>query len=450
MKNSIKEISFGSLLFFIGLAAGSNLPFYSALGISLFVFFVLKFFTEIGKTIEIRDLIIVVALLQWVVGPILKYHYGAKDIFYFMAIPESEYSSFVVPASIFFIIGLYFPGLYTRIDPEQQISKIKQVLKKHPNIDLILIGVGVISSLIEDLAPLGIRFFLFLLGGSRFIGLFFLVLNDRKFKWQIFGTVLFLLFLDTVRDAIFHELLLWLIFLFIVIAFLYRFDTKRKLMFLIPFFILMGLIQSVKFYFRQEIASYSSTFDRASLFTEMVSTELGSGAKTLTSNNFDAAIDRINQGWIVARIMRYTPYYEPFADGETIISGIEASLVPRFLNPDKAKAGGRNYFERFTGKKLSENTSMGLSPLGEAYANFGIDGGILFMFCLGLFYNLYMMIIIRLSATYPSLILWLPLLFLQVVKAETDFVVVLNHLVKASMVVAIIIFSIRKIASIKI
>ncbi len=148
--------------------------------------------------------------------------------------------------------------------------------------------------------------------------------------------------------------------------------------------------------------------------------------------------------------MRYTPYYEPYANGETIIIGVEASLIPRFLNPNKAKAGGRDNFQRFTGKKISDNTSMGLSPLGEAYANFGINGGIFFMFLLGLFYNFYMFIILRLTDRFPSLILWMPLLFLQVVKAETDFVVVLNHLVKASVVVTIIIFSIRKVTQIKI
>lgn len=221
-------------------------------------------------------------------------------------------------------------------------------------------------------------------------------------------------------------------------------------MFIIPFIIFISLVQSLKFYFRQEIASYDGTIDRAGLFTEMVTSEIQSGEKTMSASNFDAAIDRINQGWIVARIMRYTPSYEPFAKGETILEGIEASLVPRFLSPDKPMAGGRDNFERFTGKKLSETTSMGLSPLGEAYANFGITGGIIFMFLLGLFYNVYLMVINRLSVKYPSLILWLPLLFLQVVKAETDFVVVLNHLVKASMVVAFIIFIFRRFMAIKI
>jgi len=450
MDEPIKVAAPAAALAFIIVITSSSLHFYSAIGVALFVLFTIKFFLEIGKTIEIRDLIIFIALLQWIIGSVLKYHLSPEDIFYSMVIPEAEYMNFVLPASLFFIIGLYFPGIYKRINTKDQLNKVHIILAKYPNIDLILILGGVFIYAVIDFFPQSFRYFIYLIGLSRYVGLFFLVLNKRKFKWHIFGAVIFWLFMITIREAIFHELLLWLIFLFIVIAFLYKFDTKRKLMFLVPFFVLMGLIQSVKFYYRQEIAAYSGTFDRASLFTEMVSNELGTGEKTLSNNNFDAAIDRINQGWIVARIMRYTPYYEPFANGETIITGIEASLIPRFLSTDKPKAGGRDNFERFTGKKLSDNTSMGLSPLGEAYANFGINGGILFMFLLGIFYNFYLHVIIRLSDRYPSLILWLPLLFLQVVKAETDFVVVLNHLVKASMVVAFIIISIRKLSLIKI
>jgi hypothetical protein len=450
MNDHLKSIALFSLLVFIILVATVTFSFSSAIGFALFAFFALKFFFELGETVEIRDLIIVIALLQWIIGPVIKYHIPEKDVFYFMAIPESQYLAFVLPASMLLICGLYFPGVYKKPDSEKLFQSIGKILKEKPNLDIILITIGVVAGIAENFAPISIKFFVYLVGGSRFIGLFFLVMNQRKFKWPIFGAVLVWLFLETVRDAIFHELLLWLIFLFIIIAFLYRFNIRQKLMFLIPFLILMILIQSVKFYFRQEVAAYSGTFDRAGMFTEMVTSELSTGNKTISANNFDAAVDRINQGWIVARIMRYTPTFEPFANGETIISGIQSSLVPRLFNANKAKAGGRDNFERFTGKKLSENTSMGLSPLGEAYANFGVMGGIVFMFLLGLFYNFYISMIIKLSGRFPSLFFWLPLLFLQVVKAETDFVVVLNHLVKASIVVAIIIFAIRKAFAIKI
>ena len=446
-----REILFLSpVILVIILFSITELSFYSALGIGLFSFFGLKFYFDLGKTIEIRDLIILIALLQWIIGPVLKYNLSPEDIFYYMAVSEKEYMELAFPASLFFIIGLYFPLFYKKINSKQQLNKIYLILKRYPNIDLFLIGIGVFADISEDFMPDSLKFFVFLLGGSRFIGLFFLVLNNRNFKWPIFGFVMILLLASTIRHAIFHELILWMVFLFIIIAFLYQFKDKQKLVFLVPIIIFTILIQTVKFYFRQETGQLTGTFDKAELLTEMIQKELVDQEHLFTAINFDAAIDRINQGWIVARIMRYTPDFEPFAGGETIITGIRASLVPRFLDPDKPKAGGRENFTRFTGKLISDNTSMGLSPLGEAYANFGLNGGILFMFLLGLFYNFYLFVLLGLSDKYPSLVLWIPLLFLQVVKAETDFVVVLNHLVKASMVVALLIFSFRKFLGIRI
>lgn len=165
--------------------------------------------------------------------------------------------------------------------------------------------------------------------------------------------------------------------------------------------------------------------------------------------NIKATITRINQGWIIARIMNHTPAIEPFAKGETILEGLEATLLPRIIAPNKAKAGGHENFERFTGKELLKGTSMGLSPLGEAYANFGVEGGILFMFFFGLFFNFFLAQIYNFSYRYPTLILWIPLMFLYVVRAESDFVVVMNYLIKSSVIVWLFYWGFRKFLGIQ-
>ncbi len=93
---------------------------------------------------------------------------------------------------------------------------------------------------------------------------------------------------------------------------------------------------------------------------------------------------------------------------------------------------------------------MNLSLVGEGYANFGAGGGIAFMFVVGLFYNWGLALIFRLARKYPSLIFWIPLIFLQVIKAETDLITVLNHLVKASIVTAGVFWGFRRILGIPI
>ena len=450
MNESRKIKWFIVTIFIVIFLTVSNMPLYSVLGAALFLYFSLSFYLKLGKTIEIRDLIIVIALLQWIIGPIIKYRLTQNDIIYYMGVPEKEYMSFVFPASLFYILGLYFPLFYKKIESKSQLNKIYSLLQKYPNIDLVLIFSGLALNLFTDYLPQSIRFFVYLISLMRYTGLFFLALNkNRKHKWLIFSLVILTLFAEAVRDGIFHELILWLVFLFIFIAFLYQIKNKHKLIVLIFLSILIILIQTVKFFYRQEASQLTNTFEKAELLTEMMQEQLTGQGNLTEENNIDAAITRINQGWIVARIMQHTPRYEPFADGETIITGIRASLIPRFLDPNKPKAGGKEYFTRFTGKLISKNTSMGLSPLGEAYANFGVEGGVLFMFLLGLFYNVYFLVVINMTQKHPSLILWIPLLFLQVVKAETDFVVVLNHLVKASIVVSLIIWSFKKFFNIK-
>jgi hypothetical protein len=143
---------------------------------------------------------------------------------------------------------------------------------------------------------------------------------------------------------------------------------------------------------------------------------------------------RLNQGWIIARIMNYMPEKQPFVRGETIETALYAALVPRILVPGKIKAGGRANFERFTGTPLPETTSMDISLVGEGYANFGLLGGMVFIFLVSLLYNWVIVKVIELSKNNPTLILWIPLLFFQVMKAETDFATVFNYLTKAALV----------------
>ena len=78
---------------------------------------------------------------------------------------------------------------------------------------------------------------------------------------------------------------------------------------------------------------------------------------------------------------------------------------------------------------------MGMSLMGEAYANFG-KMGILFLGFWGFVLSGFWNFLIRKSKKKIIILFFLPLIFLQVVKAETELVVVLNHMVKASILVA--------------
>jgi hypothetical protein len=129
--------------------------------------------------------------------------------------------------------------------------------------------------------------------------------------------------------------------------------------------------------------------------------------------------------------MQNTEEKQLFARGETIFQAFEATIVPRFLNPEKRRAESSENFKMYSGLAISDGTSMGMSIIGEAYANFGKYGGILFMGLWAFFLSLlWRFIALRIERQYV-VIFFLPLIFLQVVKAETELLTVLNHLVKS-------------------
>ena len=81
---------------------------------------------------------------------------------------------------------------------------------------------------------------------------------------------------------------------------------------------------------------------------------------------------------------------------------------------------------------------MCIGTLGEAYANFGRDGGIFMMLILGCILNKLFAGFVNLGKFNGYFLLCLPLIFLQAIKSETELIVVINHLVKSIAVVLLL------------
>ena len=84
---------------------------------------------------------------------------------------------------------------------------------------------------------------------------------------------------------------------------------------------------------------------------------------------------------------------------------------------------------RFTGFEIV-GYSMNVGVIGEAYGNFGRTGGIVFMFVFGLFFNIIFYLIVVKSAKTPTLILWIPFIYLNAIQAETDTLMTINSTIK--------------------
>ena len=427
----------------------TSLYFVSTIGLAMSVCVLIKFVTDLGRRIEIRDLIAALALTQWIIGPVLAYNVLPYDELYYMAVDEATYMSYVVPACAALLLGLYFPFTDERIINEDDINQIKEFLKDKKYLGFLIAGGGLFAAWAGSFLPPSLRFLFFLLSGMQFVGVYIILLTDSKLKWPAFALVIGMVTLQSVRMGMFGELVLWFMFSILIIAFVYKINLGFKVLILSVGLLVILLIQSIKEEYRMATWYAVSEQSNVEIFQDIVFLRLtnpGMLFETAVLQNMGA---RLNQGWIIARVLNHMPENQEFVRGETIEDGIFAALVPRILVPDKAMAGGRANFERFTGTELPDTTSMDISLVGEGYANYGKFGGVIFLLVIGIFYNLAIIKTVSLAKKYPTIILWLPIIFFQVIKAETDFATVLNHFTKAVMVTFAVFWGMIKVLKLK-
>lgn len=427
----------------------TDLYYMSSIGLAFSFGVILKFIQDLGQRIEIRDLIAFMALLQWIVGPVLAYNVLPYDELYYMAVDEQTYMNYVVPACIAMLTGMYFPFSDERIIHKEDIDKVRAFLMTRKYLGFFLAGIGLLAGFASKFMPKSLSFMLFLLSGLQFVGVYIILLTDSKIKWPAFIAVLGSVIYQAVLMGMFGELVLWLLYSLVIVAFVVKIPLWGKVSIITVGMMLILLLQSTKQEYRMLTWYSESDKSNAEIYKEVALSRIENPSLLFNIETLQNMGARLNQGWIIARILNNMPENYPFVKGETVQMALEASLLPRFLAPNKVMAGGRYNFERFTGTELPETTSMDISLAGEGYANYGTTGGIIFLFFVGVFYNVMITWIISISRNYPTVLLWLPLLFFQVIKAETDLATVLNHFTKAAMVAFGIFWGMTKVLKLK-
>ena len=383
-----------------------------------------RLYRKIDRTITMLELAALIIVLQCVIGPLLMYQSDYIHHKYMMYVHSNTYFQYVIPAVAAFIAALFYP-----IKGIQNLSLHIAKGKNLETLGFYLLGIGILGSL--GMFVPSMQFFFYLAAQFKYVGAICLFIGGYRFRWIILLLVLLSSYLNSAEQGMFGELFFWGCFIatFILLR-LPKSHTLKISLFTGGALVLLTL-QGVKAEYREARAEGRDT-NLASLLNETF-WSLGS---VYENNDFrHVALARLNQGWIISKTMQYVPAMEPFANGETIKETIYSSLVPRFLDENKVLANGRENFLRYTGLYIMTGTTMCLGLLGEAYVNYGVNGGILLMLILGIVFNRIFAFFIGLGKNNSYFLLCLPLIFLQAVKPDTEFVVVVNHLTKATLIV---------------
>jgi len=407
----------------------------SAIGVGAFAYYLTRLVAEAGVDLPIESFILVMASMQWLIGPVLTYAGLSNHYKYYMYVPVEEYMALAVPGVIALAFGLYAFRSRKRIAlVSHYASNTMQIVSRAQYLPYYLIGIGFVFSFLVDKFPPSLAFPAYILSNVKYIGLIYLIFSDRqKNKGLILAAAFALTFLSSLKGAMFHDLLLWSAFIGMYAAYIFRPTNFQKLLLVMLGLVFIFVLQASKDLYREKLREQGGG-DYVGKFVASVDERLEVDDLS-RSGNVERFVVRINQGWIISRIMLGTPRFFPHAEGETIITAAKASVLPRMFFPDKPKAGGRENFEKYTGFRLQSSTSMGISLLGEAYINFGVRGAWVFMFMFGLVSSFVIKQFFLLAVKYPTIWLWFPLILLHFVKAETELIVQLNFLVKSIILV---------------
>ena len=449
--NRVSEVEeFNSEVFQVLVSIVSGIVLYAfvdiywvtIIGFSTVIYSFLWYMESLGRGSAIMQIMQVIASFQWILGPIIAYHFGGETLKYRMYVPEDVYMDFAVPAVIFFMLGLRI--FNSRVSLNTIASYVKQGGLSSIHIFLLML-IGLTVEFIVPFIPRSLYFAAYILAQFKYIGLLYFIVVDHRLRWHFTFAIFLLSLISSAEEGLFHGLILWSALIFSYICVVIQFSRFRKIIiFAISIFLMISL-QTIKGDYRELIAASSST--NQSNISILIDMLMGS---TLDNNDGESKTDigdlnaRLNQGWIISAVMNNVPSKQPFVEGETVITAVSDSLIPRFLL-EKRNVLVSDNFKKFTGLELGIATSMGISVLGESYVNFGVFGGVIFMFFWGVIIATLMKIIIEMSKNHPTIILWTPLIFLQMVKAETEIAVVLNHGIKTSIAIGLFYFTAKKI-----
>ena len=383
-----------------------------------------ELYQKVSDGLPLLELANLVAVLQWTIGPALSYFLGIDHYRYHMYVPESTYFSYVLPATCVFSASILGFGLFAK--QENLLATLNRDFFFNYGIYLFLIAVA--AEFASGRAPASLQFFFHLLSQLRYVAAVYFLLSRHSYGIPSAALAASSLFINSKTSGMFHDLLLWLALIFCI-----WFPTAKWLHYRKPLIFAIAAIsvfaiQVVKQDYRERLKSG----ENPSLVL-MAFEYLSPSGKAWEQDVLSLALVRLNQGWIVSAVMANVPSKVAFAEGETVTDAFVA-LAPRFLLPNKTTAGGRDNFRKYTGLPIGDSTSMCICVLGEAYANFGDFGGIAFMGLFGAIFALSYSRILKWAVRHPDFLFWIPLIFYQAIKAETDLVVIANQIVKGSIV----------------
>lgn len=434
-------------IFAFGLAISlvdSTVPEALAVALSVYVFLV--FVAGIGKTLALLACISSIASLEILLVPALTYWVFPAS----MPIESGVYFGYALPAFLAFYTGINWFGSHGSARPHVvYIQAATTYLQTTPTTCSVLLAIGLLGFTVKTVAPTAPAMIGTIPSYCLYISAFYAYYSRSAYRFVVIGIVGTVLLVNTVWTGMFGDLFFWLLLaaIFLAAGMPERVTTSLKTIVVISAFAFLLLIQSIKGEYRYNTWGYNRGERTANttLMAELLADRLTHPEKLLNADHAFLSFVRFNQGIMIGSAMAKVPLHEDFARGDVLLSLIYP-FIPRLLWADKPQTGGYENIRRFTSLRQTENTSVNLSPLGEGYVNFGY-GGILFSLFYGWLLGGAFHYVLHLAERIPSLVLWLPMLYIGCLTMETDLLSTWGSLLNNAICIALLFWMFKRIGS---
>jgi hypothetical protein len=381
-----------------------------------------------GKTYPILILFAITYFIQYIVAPYFFYfHYpvGLKA----MAVNSTTYFSYAIPALIFLFAGVYL--FSTRRPQYIDFKSIDPVQASRYGWFLVIL-----SFFFDVVAFLQIPFLLPLVSFTiylKYVGCFCLVFTRSKVAILAIIIIYARLMVSVLAMGVFVDFFIWSAYLFLFVVLSYKFSFIVRLNTFLLIIPVITTVQGVKKEYRDVVwtEKESGSLELLLELSQTQRAETDPEESYFQSSSFLRTIGRLNQGWHLSMTLNHVPRYQPTVNGSELFTDITASLVPRFLAAGKKKVNDKEKFEKYTGHHIYGNTAMSIGVLGDFYINFGYWGSFIALFFLGVFVALVLKYFMRRYVyVNPLYLVWIPFLFSYLIRANNEFYIFFNNLVK--------------------
>jgi hypothetical protein len=231
----------------------------------------------------------------------------------------------------------------------------------------------------------------------------------------------------------------------IIITSIKNISWLKKLRIAIVSILLIMFVQLIKVDYRLDAWAGSKKTADASMYFNVITKRISEPSILFEPISFMELAKRFNHGYIISMVLYNVPKHVDYGYGKYLGKSLISSFFPRFLWPTKPMTGGAyniSYFFQDYNSVQSAN-SYNLGIIGEGYAHFGYFA-FLYLFFVGRLIRLIYLKFLSICERSNLLIFWSPIIFTTFYVIETDFLALVNGVVKSSLVLYLIVLVSRK------